>query len=107
MPTYDYKCENCGHTFETFQSMKDETLKNCPVCGEETLKRLIGAGAGLIFKGSGFYLTDYKNSSQSSGSSNASASKNTTEKSSASEKSSDSSSKTEAKSSTASPEKSD
>lgn len=62
MPTYDYKCENCGHQFETFQSIKADPLKKCPECGEESLKRLIGAGAGLIFKGSGFYLTDYKNS---------------------------------------------
>jgi putative FmdB family regulatory protein len=61
MPTYDYKCENCGHQFETYQSMKDEKLTKCPSCGKKTLKRLIGTGGGLIFKGSGFYLTDYKN----------------------------------------------
>jgi putative FmdB family regulatory protein len=66
MPTYDYKCENCGHTFETFQSIKADPLTKCPSCGEEKLKRLIGAGAGLIFKGSGFYLTDYKNTGSSS-----------------------------------------
>ena len=61
MPTYDYKCDKCGHEFETYQSMKDEKLTKCPSCGENTLKRLIGTGSGLIFKGSGFYLTDYKN----------------------------------------------
>ena len=61
MPTYDYKCSNCGHHFEVYQSMKDEKLKVCPNCGKESLTRLIGTGGGLIFKGSGFYLTDYKN----------------------------------------------
>lgn len=95
MPTYDYKCENCGHTFEAFQSMKEENLKKCPVCGEETLKRLISAGAGLIFKGSGFYLTDYKNSSNKS---SESASESSSSKSTASEKASDTSSSTTEKS---------
>lgn len=61
MPTYDYKCDSCGHQFEVYQSMKDDKLTKCPLCGKETLKRLIGTGGGLIFKGSGFYLTDYKN----------------------------------------------
>jgi putative FmdB family regulatory protein len=61
MPTYDYKCENCNHTFEVLQSIKDEPLIKCPKCGKNKLKKLISGGAGLIFKGSGFYLTDYKN----------------------------------------------
>ena len=61
MPTYEYKCVNCEHEFEIYQSMKDEKLTKCPNCGRETLRRLIGSGGGLIFKGSGFYLTDYKN----------------------------------------------
>jgi len=65
LPTYEYKCLKCNHTFEYFQSMKDEPLKICPVCNGE-LKRLIGAGAGPIFKGSGFYQTDYKNSTSNS-----------------------------------------
>jgi putative FmdB family regulatory protein len=59
MPTYDYLCTDCGHTFEEFQQMSDPLLTECPDCNG-TLKRLIGAGAGLIFKGSGFYITDYK-----------------------------------------------
>ncbi len=60
MPTYDYKCNSCDYLFEELQSMKDEPLKICPKCNKESLQRLIGAGSGMIFKGSGFYLTDYK-----------------------------------------------
>ncbi len=60
MPTYDYKCLSCGHTFELFQSMSDDPVSKCYKCNGE-VKRLIGAGAGPIFKGSGFYHTDYKN----------------------------------------------
>lgn len=69
MPTYDYRCDDCGHFFEEFQSMKDAKLTKCPKCGKETLKRLIGTGSGLIFKGTGFYLTDYKNKPAESASS--------------------------------------
>jgi putative FmdB family regulatory protein len=65
LPTYDYKCMMCDKRFEFFQSMKDEPIKNCPDCNGE-VKRLIGSGAGTIFKGTGFYHTDYKNSSKSS-----------------------------------------
>ncbi|HVU33606.1 MAG TPA: zinc ribbon domain-containing protein [Opitutaceae bacterium] len=65
MPTYEYACPKCGHTFEQFQSMKDEPLKKCPKCGKSGVKRLLGTGAGLIFKGSGFYITDYKKSGSS------------------------------------------
>ncbi len=61
MPTYEYRCDACGHVFEEFQSMKDDPLTKCPKCGGK-VQRLIGPGAGLIFKGSGFYLTDYKKS---------------------------------------------
>jgi putative FmdB family regulatory protein len=64
MPTYDYRCTNCGDIFEHFQKMTDAPLATCNKCGGE-LKRLIGAGLGPIFKGSGFYQTDYKNSSTS------------------------------------------
>lgn len=63
MPTYDYACKDCGHRFEAFQSMSDAALTTCPKCERESLQRLIGAGAGLVFKGSGYYLTDYKKSS--------------------------------------------
>ena len=59
MPTYDYKCENCGKTFEYFQSMQDAPLSVCKECNGH-LKRLIGGGLGIIFKGSGFYVTDNK-----------------------------------------------
>ena len=63
MPTYEYACQKCGHEFEQFQSMRDEPLKKCPKCKKAALKRLVGSGAGLIFKGTGFYITDYKNKS--------------------------------------------
>ena len=65
MPTYEYACTKCGHEMEAFQSMKDEPLKQCPACKRRTLKRKIGGGAGLIFKGTGFYITDYKKKSGS------------------------------------------
>ena len=60
MPTYEYECEACGHRFEEFQSITASALKKCPECGKRRLRRLIGAGAGVIFKGSGFYQTDYR-----------------------------------------------
>jgi putative FmdB family regulatory protein len=63
MPTYDYVCQNCDHAFEEFQSMSAPLLKKCPKCGKAKLKRLIGSGAGIIFKGSGFYQTDYRSDS--------------------------------------------
>lgn len=65
MPTYDYKCMVCSNTFELFQPMSAEPVKVCPECGGE-VKRLIGTGAGTIFKGKGFYQTDYKGSAGSS-----------------------------------------
>ncbi|MCH7963454.1 MAG: zinc ribbon domain-containing protein [Bacteroidetes bacterium] len=65
MPTYDYRCLSCGNNFEVFQYMTEKHLSSCPKCGGK-VKRLIGAGAGPIFKGSGFYQTDYKNSSNDS-----------------------------------------
>ena len=61
MPTYEYVCPKCHHAFEAFQSMSDAPLSQCPKCKKRGLKRLIGGGAGLIFKGTGFYITDYKN----------------------------------------------
>ena len=60
MPTYEYECGGCGHTFERFQSMTAKPVRVCPECGKRSVKRLIGAGGGLIFKGSGFYATDYR-----------------------------------------------
>jgi putative FmdB family regulatory protein len=59
MPTYEYQCQKCDYTFEAFQSITEKPLKRCPNCGG-AVKRLISSGAGLIFKGSGFYITDYK-----------------------------------------------
>jgi putative FmdB family regulatory protein len=63
MPTYDYRCSACGHLFELFQSIHAEPIRTCPVCGEEQVNRLFTGGSGLIFKGSGFYSTDYKSAS--------------------------------------------
>lgn len=96
MPTYDYKCGNCGHLFETMQSIKADPLTKCPECGKETLKRLIGTGGGLIFKGSGFYLTDYKNAGKYSGKPSSSSSNEKTALVDA--KSSDTTTKTDTKS---------
>ena len=62
MPTYDYECEKCGHKFDIFQSMKDEPVKDCPKC-KGPVSRLMGIGSGIIFKGTGFYETDYKRKS--------------------------------------------
>jgi len=62
MPTYGYECKSCTHTFDAFQSIKDEPLKTCPKCGKE-VRRLINGGTGIIFKGGGFYVTDKKGSS--------------------------------------------
>ena len=63
MPTYEYICENCGFEFEKFQTITSKPLRTCPECGKRKLKRLIGTGAGIIFKGSGFYQTDYRSES--------------------------------------------
>lgn len=63
MPTYEYKCDACGHKFEEFQSIKAPAIRKCPKCGKLKVRRLISTGAGLIFKGSGFYETDYRSDS--------------------------------------------
>jgi len=63
MPTYEYECPKCGHRFEKFQGMTDPPVKICPKCRGRKVKRLIGSGAGLLFKGSGFYKTDYRSDS--------------------------------------------
>ena len=62
MPTYDYQCLGCGHRFERFQPMSAEPVRSCPCCGKG-VRRLLSAGAGLIFKGSGFYITDHRSES--------------------------------------------
>ena len=69
MPTYRYECQTCGHTLEAFQSMTERALRKCPACGKLKLQRLIGAGAGLIFKGAGYYETDYRSASYQAGAS--------------------------------------
>lgn len=92
MPTYDYQCDACGHEFEKFQSMTARPVKTCPECGKRKVRRLIGVGAGVIFRGSGFYETDYRrssgksdaarkdSSSESSSSDSSSGSKSTSKK---------------------------
>ncbi len=67
MPTYEYLCKNCNYRFEELQSMKDEPLVHCPQCNTDSLARVMGAGSGVIFKGSGFYLTDYRKPNTSAG----------------------------------------
>ncbi len=67
MPTYDYRCDQCGHEFELFQSMSDPVKRKCPECSELRLKRLIGTGGAVLFKGSGFYETDYRSDSYQKG----------------------------------------
>ena len=63
MPTYDYECDACGHTFELFQGINEPVQKKCPKCGKLRLRRLFGTGGAVVFKGSGFYQTDYRSDS--------------------------------------------
>jgi putative FmdB family regulatory protein len=63
MPTYDYECDACGHEFELFQGINDPVQRKCPDCGKLKLRRLFGTGAAVVFKGSGFYQTDYRSES--------------------------------------------
>lgn len=67
MPTYEYRCEACGHELELFQGITEAPKKKCPACKKQKLKRKIGGGAGFLFKGSGFYLTDYRSDSYKKG----------------------------------------
>ncbi len=67
MPTYDYRCGACGHEHEIFQSMSESPKRKCPECGRQKLQRLFGTGAGILFKGSGFYETDYRSDSYKKG----------------------------------------
>ncbi len=109
MPTYDYRCDACEHEFEEFQSMTAKPLRKCPQCGKLKLKRLIGTGAAVIFKGSGFYETDYRSdnykkaakadseSSKSDGSDKKSDSKSSSSDSSSSKTSESKTTKSESK----------
>ena len=67
MPTYEYRCEKCGHHFEKLQSITASALRRCPKCGKPALRRLIGTGAAVLFKGSGFYATDYRSENYKQG----------------------------------------
>ena len=80
MPTYDYLCDNCGETFEKFQSITSKALRKCRACGKMRLKRLIGTGSGIIFKGSGFYETDYRSENYKQGQKNAKPKAKSTDK---------------------------
>lgn len=107
MPTYDYECDGCGHAFELFQTISEPVKKKCPECKKQKLRRLFGTGAAVMFKGSGFYTTDYRSDSYKKAA--AADSKPTSESGSKSEgsksesKSSDSSSKSETTGSSKSP----
>lgn len=108
MPTYDYECDACGHRFELFQSISADPEKKCPQCKKLKLRRLIGTGAAVVFKGSGFYQTDYRSdsykksaaadgSSSSSDSAKSSSEKSSSEKTSSKSTESTSSSSSEKK----------
>jgi putative FmdB family regulatory protein len=92
MPTYDYECDACGHKQEVFQNISDPLLEKCPKCKKKKFRRLFGAGGGVIFKGSGFYTTDYRGDSYTKA-----AAADKPSESSSSSSSDSSSSKTEAK----------
>jgi putative FmdB family regulatory protein len=102
MPTYDYECDACGHTFELFQSIKEGAKRKCPECKRLKLRRLFGTGAAIVFKGSGFYQTDYRSDSYKKAEA---ADLKSQEKS--QEKSSESSTKSEGKSDSKTSSKSD
>lgn len=95
MPTYDYECDACGHEFELFQQISEDPKKKCPECKKNKLVRLFGTGAAIVFKGSGFYQTDYRSDSYKKGAESAKKAKESTDS-----KKSDSSSKSPDKSST-------
>ncbi len=80
MPTYQYLCNGCGHEFEKFQSIKASALRKCPECRKMRLNRLIGAGGAIIFKGSGFYQTDYRTENYKAGEKNAKPKTETSDK---------------------------
>ncbi len=96
MPTYTYRCKSCSYEFEEFQKITDERLIQCPSCKKDTLIRVIDGGAGLVFKGSGFYHTDYKRSGEGKAAKDSGEKENTSE----TKKESGSTTKTESKSET-------
>ena len=93
MPTYEYACEACNHQFEKFQSITARPLRKCPECGRLKVKRLISGGAGFLFKGSGFYITDYRSESYKQAAKKETEGSKDTKKSKSSEKSSEKKSK--------------
>jgi putative FmdB family regulatory protein len=95
MPTYDYKCANCEHQWEEFQSITAKPKRKCPECGKLKAKRMIGPGAGIIFKGSGFYETDYRSSSYTKDAAADKKASESSNKSDSGSKSSDKSSKSD------------
>ncbi len=104
MPTYDYKCEKCDHRWEMFQQITADPIRKCPACKSSKAKRVIGPGAGILFKGSGFYQTDYRSESYKKGADSdkksqesASATNDSSSKASGDGKSSDSTPKSESK----------
>ena len=92
MPTYDYRCGECNHEWEVFQSITAKPKRKCPDCGRQEAKRIIGPGAGIIFKGSGFYQTDYRSNSYKKGAEAAKTAEESASKASESSSKSDSSS---------------
>jgi putative FmdB family regulatory protein len=80
MPTYEYECKHCAHRFEAFQGITDDPLVRCPRCHRNGLRRLIGAGGGIIFRGSGFYATDYRRGPSSKGEPKAAGAKASSDK---------------------------
>ena len=101
MPTYDYECDACGHEFELFQSISDSVKRKCPECGKQKLRRLFGTGGAIVFKGSGFYQTDYRsdNYKKQAKEDSKSAESSSQEKSSKSDKASKSENKSQSKNS--------
>jgi putative FmdB family regulatory protein len=97
MPTYDYECDACGNKFEHFQSIKDPVLTKCPKCKKKKLRRLFGTGGAIMFKGSGFYITDYRSDSYKQGVASDKSSSESKSDSSKSESSKSESTKSESK----------
>ncbi|SRR5690606_14621647 len=100
MPTYDYECDACGHTFDVFQNISEPKKKKCPECGKPKLRRLFGAGAAIVFKGSGFYQTDYRSESYKKAAAADSKSESSSSGGDSSKKSSDSSASSKSATST-------